>query len=145
MKLPSLLMFALLAAITTMATAADSRNHVKEIERGLTCMPSKNLDKALTALKIPSDVGDQIVPAPEGLTVFGITVSQVAFTRDGDEGYFRAFFPAGITLEQVVKAAALKLTKTQMYRRSTKTPEGMNGTLYASMEETGVVLKCVIN
>ena len=131
-------------ASAPVATSQGKKSkQVESIEQALSCKPPSALDAAIKAFRIPTD-GKQ-VPAPSGLTVFGLPVSKVAFARESGEALHRTYFGPGISLDQVVKAASLKANKEGGVSRSVKVQKKLWGYLSASVEDGAVVLTCSID
>ena len=115
-----------------------------QLEQALACkaLPS-NFDRAESMLKQAGWNSDQgITPVTLGapIKVYGLSVSKVAVSRDGGEQTYRSHLP-GATLQQIAKAASLKLGEDrQTYRRVTKL-----GVLSAAMEDGEATLTCTID
>ena len=94
------------------------------LEQALGCNGvGKSFDVAESALKqIGWQFAQGITPVslPQSLEVYGLVTQKIAINRDGFEHTYRGFLP-GISLQQVVKAASLKLGKDRKtYGRVTK-------------------------
>ncbi|MBI5926472.1 MAG: hypothetical protein HY836_12855 [Aquabacterium sp.] len=115
-----------------------------QLEQALSCASiTQRFDQAEAALRLSGwspDQGITPVTLPEPLRIHGLTVRKVAVSRDGGEHVYRSFMP-GVSWQEVVKAAALKLGKDgKTYGRLTKV-----GVLSADMEGGDPTLTCTVN
>lgn len=129
------------ASTTTQPVGSKAKS---QLEQALSCASvSQRFDQAEAALRLSGwRQGQGITPVtlPEPLSVHGLTVRKVAVSRDGGEQVYRSFL-AGVNLQQVVKAAALKLGKDgKSYGRVTKI-----GVLSADTEGSDITLTCTVN
>jgi hypothetical protein len=114
-----------------------------QLEQALACkaLPS-SFNRAESMLKQAGWSSDQgITPVTLGapIKVYGLSVSKIAVSRDGGEQTYRSHLP-GTSLQQIAKAASLKLGKDRTYSRMTKL-----GVLSASMEDGEATLTCTVN
>ncbi len=114
----------------------------RDIEKGLSCQMTPTLDASLKAAAIPV-TGDP-APAPEGLSVFGVPVAKVAFSRESGVVSHTAYFGAGVSLQKVAAAAKLK-GGNGSYSRSVAVENGVVGLLTANVQNGNTVLQCVID
>ena len=114
----------------------------RDIEKGLSCQMTTTLDASLKAAGIPV-TGDP-APAPDGLTVFGLQVSKVAFNRESGEVSHTAYFAPGVSLQKIVAAAKLRADKGNYYRQVT-VEKGVSGFLTASVQNGSTLLKCSVD
>lgn len=129
------------ASTTTQPVGSKAKS---QLEQALSCASvSQRFDQAEAALRLSGwRPGQGITPVtlPEPLSVHGLTVRKVAVSRDGGEQVYRSFL-AGVNLQQVVKAAALKLGKDgKSYGRVTKI-----GVLSTDTEGSDITLTCTVN
>lgn len=114
------------------------------LEQALSCAGiGKSFDGAEQALKRAGwqpDQGVTPVAMPQQLEVFGLSTQKIAVFRDGGEYLYRSHLPS-YSLQQVVKAAALKLGKDgRSYGRVTK-----HGVLSAIAENGETTLTCTVD
>ena len=114
----------------------------RDIEKGLSCQMTSTLDASLKAAGIPV-TGDP-APAPEGLSVFGVPVTKVAFNRESGEVIHTAYFTPGVNLQKIAAAAKLRADKG-IYSRQMSVEKGVRGVLTASMQNGVPVLQCAID
>lgn len=114
----------------------------RDIEKGLSCQTTATLDASLKAAGIP--ITGDLAPAPDGLTVFSLSVAKVAFDRESGEVSHTAYFAPGVSLQKVAAAAKLRADKGNYYRQVT-VEKGVRGMLTASTQNGGAVLKCSID
>jgi hypothetical protein len=129
------------ASTTTQPVRSKAKT---QLEQALSCASiSKRFDQAEAALRLSGwRPGQGITPVTltQPLRVHGLTVHKIAVSRDGGEHVYRSFM-SGVSLQQVVKAAALQLGKDgRTYGRLTKV-----GVLSADMEGRDPTLTCTIN
>lgn len=129
------------ASTTTQPVGSKAKT---QLEQALSCASiSQRFDQAEAALRLSGwRPGQGITPVTltEPLSVHGLTVRKVAVSRDGGEQVYRSFL-AGVNLQQVVKAAALKLGKDgKSHGRVTKI-----GVLSAEMDGSDLTLTCTVN
>lgn len=113
------------------------------LEQALACTAiGKRFDFAESALKQAGwrpEQGDPIA-LPEPLKVYGLSTSKIDISRDGGEQTYRSFLP-GLTSQQVVRAASLKLGKDgRSYGRATKL-----GVLTLGTENGETTLTCTVD
>lgn len=126
-------------------TAKPMEGKVKHLlEQALSCTAiGKSFDAAELALKQAGwqpDQGITPVKLAQSLTVYGLSSRKVAIARDGFEHTYRSYLP-GINLQQVIKAASLKLGKDgKTYGRVTKL-----GVLSADIENGETTLTCIVD
>jgi hypothetical protein len=114
------------------------------LEQALGCNGvGKSFDLAESALK---QMGWQFaqgvtpVSLSESLEVYGLATRKIAVNRDGFEHTYRSFLP-GISLQQVVKAASLKIGRDRKtYGRVTKM-----GVLTVGIEDGETALTCKVD
>jgi len=114
------------------------------LERALGCNEvGKSFDVAESALKQAGwQYGQGITPVSlqQSLEVYGLVTQKIAINRDGFEHTYRSFL-SGISLQQVIKAASLKLGKDRKtYGRVTKM-----GVLTAGIEDGETALTCTVD
>ena len=114
----------------------------RDLEKALSCQPTTTLDASLKAAGIPV-TGDPVA-ASDGLTVFGLPVAKVAFTRESGTVSHTAYFAPGVSLKKVAAAAKLRAGK-ENYRRRVTVEKGVSGALTASMQNGTPVLQCSID
>lgn len=114
-----------------------------QLEQALACTIEQRFDLAESMLKQAGwnpDQGITPVTLAEPIKVHGLSVSKVAVSRDGGEQTYRSYL-AGVTVQQLVKSASLKLGKDgKTYGRLTKV-----GVLSAGMEGGEATLTCTVN
>lgn len=129
--------------MTTAKTVASiSAIQRRDIEKGLTCQKTTTLDASLKAAGI-SVTGDP-APAPDGVSVFGLPVTKVVFSRESGMVSHTAYFAPGVSLQKVVAAGKLRNVKGS-YSRSVTVEKGAMGLLTATQQNGSVVLQCVID
>lgn len=115
-----------------------------QLEQALACTAiGQRFDLAESMLKQAGwnpDQGITPVTLAEPVKVHGLSVRKVAVSRDGEEQTYRSYL-AGVTVQQLVKSASLKLGKDgKTYGRLTKV-----GVLSAGMEGGEATLTCNVN
>lgn len=115
-----------------------------QLERALACTAiASRFDSAEAWLKRAGwhpDQGIAPLTLAEPVKVHGFNVRKVAVSRDSGEQAYRSYF-AGVTVQQLVKSASLKLGKDgKTYGRVTKV-----GVLSAGMEGSEATLTCTAN
>ncbi|MFM8899637.1 MAG: hypothetical protein ACKOF9_06775 [Burkholderiales bacterium] len=115
-----------------------------QLEQALTCSAiGPRFDLAESKLKQAGwnpDQGITPVTLAEPVKVYGFVVRKVAVSRDGGEQTYRSYL-ARVTVQQLVKSAALKLGKDgKTYGRLTKV-----GELSVGMEGGETTLTCTVN
>lgn len=114
----------------------------RDIEKGLSCQMTATLDASLKVAGIP--ITGEPVPVPEGLSVFGVPVTKVAFNRESGVVSHTAYFGSGVSLQKVVAAAKLKGGKGN-YSRLVAVENGVVGLLTANVQNGNTVLQCVVD
>jgi hypothetical protein len=115
-----------------------------QLEQALACTAiGQRFDLAESMLKQAGwnpDQGITPVTLAEPVKVHGLSVRKVAVSRDGEEQTYRSYL-AGVTVQQLVKSASLKLGKDgKTYGRLTKV-----GVLSAGMEGGEAMLTCTVS
>jgi hypothetical protein len=115
-----------------------------QLEQALACTAiAQRFDLAESMLKQAGwnpDQGITPVALPQPFKVYGLSVRKVAVSRDGGEQTYRSYL-AGVSLQQLVKSASLKLGKDgETYGRLTKV-----GVLSAGMEGGEATLTCTVS
>lgn len=114
------------------------------LEQALACLSiSRQFDQAEAVLKQAGwhrDQGITPVTLAEPVKVYGFNTRKIAVARDGGEQIYRSFLP-GISVQQTVKSASLKLGKDgRTYGRVTKL-----GVLEAGTDNGETTLTCTVN
>jgi len=114
------------------------------LEQALSCATlGKSFGAAESALQQAgwrSDQGVTPVQLAQPLKVFGLGTQKIAVSRDGGEQVYRSYLP-GVSLQQAVKAASLKLGKDRKtYGRLTKL-----GVLTVDTENGETTLTCTVD
>lgn len=115
-----------------------------QLAQALSCITiDKHFDQAESALQKVGWRQDQaITPVllPEPVKVYGFSARKIAIARDGFEHTYRIFLP-GVSLQQVVKSASLRLGKDgKTYGRITKL-----GVLAVGSENGETTLTCTVD
>lgn len=115
-----------------------------QLEQALACVSiGRQFDQAEAVLKQSGWQSDQsITPATLSvpINVYGFSSRKIAVSRDGGEQTYSTYL-TGISLQQLVKAASLKLGKDgKTYGRVTKI-----GVLSAGLENGEITLTCTVN
>jgi hypothetical protein len=129
------------------ATAASIPMDAKAksaLEQALSCAGTgKSFGGAEQSLKQVGwrpDQGVMPISLAQQLKVLGLSTQKIAVSRDGGEQVYRSYLP-GVSLQQVVKTASLKLGKDgKTYGRLTK-----HGVLSAGEEGSETTLTCTVN
>ena len=132
-----------LASATSTPAPSASAKQLSDIERALSCRPTRSLDATLSAANIPGN--GKPVPAPDGLKVFGLPVAKVAFSREGGEVIHFAYFAPSVSLNQVATAGQLIADKKGNLSRTVRVEKNVNGFLSASLQKGTPVLQCSID
>lgn len=115
-----------------------------QLEQALACTAiGQRFDLAESMLKQAGwnpDQGITPVTLAEPVKIHGLSVRKVAVSRDGGEQTYRSYV-AGVTVQQLVKSASLKLGKDgKTYGRLTR-----GGVLSAGMEGGEATLTCTVS
>lgn len=115
-----------------------------QLEQALACVSiGRQFDPAEAVLKQSGWQSDQgITPATLSgpINVYGFSSRKIAVSRDGGEQTYSTYL-SGISLQQLVKAASLKLGKDgKTFGRVTKI-----GVLSAGLENGEITLTCTVN
>lgn len=129
----------------TAATDKPMDSKARQIlERALSCTAiDKQFSHAEAVLKQAGwkpEQGVAPITLPEPLKVYGLSTAKIAVSRDGFEHTYRSLV-SGVSVQQVIKAASLKLGKDgKNYGRTTKI-----GVLTVGTENGETALTCTVD